>query len=620
VIGVGKAGVSGELVFKDYLDSIKRPTRSFIHYNNWYSPDGKTLTPENFVKRTYLVFKEHLEGYGVALDAMVPDDGWQNRKSIYEPNPAQFPGGIAELMALSEELENQGTHLGLWIALNGYNSDIDWGTGQGFIEAKRNDRFKKFKRYYSITDPKYFSTISQRLKDLITRCRVRYFKHDFNELCDLTDNTGHLPTDRHGHEASVDCELALLKLERELNPEIYQNVTNWIWFSPWWLAHTNNLWMLSSDTGEFNGIPEISALVRAAAYRDVHLYKIFHDPETRPLVPISNLMTHGIIYTRTKYGGAAPDESGGGAGRGGGAGAGAGGETLQDFNDYLMMYYTRGTQLKEWYIDPQLLSDEQWQALGRATRWSEENLQTLANAVKVGGDPAKGEVHGYIAWLDDHGILSLRNPSAVEGEALIPFDQSVWYRGPREKPFRARMIYPWQGDLPMPIVSGHGIRLKVPAYTLVTVDIRPSAPASAPTAATAPAWALPAAPAFTVINNQIKLTVPDEEMRRADLVVILKAPPRTGAKTADLPGLKVNGEPVTPTRSAAAQSWSMITLDLRAQRGQALSIDVLSPGAETYLILDRPIGEAADNKDARLPLPTMQGFRRQSIALDRRPG
>ena len=107
----------------------------------------------------------------------------------------------------------------------------------------------------------------------------------FHALCDLTDNTGHLPTDRHGHEASVDCELALLKLERELNPEIYQNVTNWIWFSPWWLAHTNNLWMLSNDTGEFAGLPEISSLVRAAAYRDVHLYKIFSDPQTRPLVP-----------------------------------------------------------------------------------------------------------------------------------------------------------------------------------------------------------------------------------------------------------------------------------------------------------------------------------------------
>src|SRR6184192_1222535 len=100
---------------------------------------------------------------GVQTCALPIYDGWQNRKSIYEPNPAQFPNGLADMVALSGALEAQGTHLGLWIALNGYNSDIDWGVGQGFTEAKRNDRFKQFKRYYSISDPKYFTAISQRI-------------------------------------------------------------------------------------------------------------------------------------------------------------------------------------------------------------------------------------------------------------------------------------------------------------------------------------------------------------------------------------------------------------------------------------------------------------------------
>ena len=562
--------------------------RGFIHYNNWYHPDGKRLTIDNFVNQTFLPFKQHLEPYGVRLDAMVPDDGWQNRKSIYEPNPAHFPNGMADLTALSEALKTHGTHLGLWIALNGYNSDVDWGVAQGFTEAKRNQRFQKFKRYYSITDPKYFTVISRRLTDLIGKCDVRYFKHDFNEMCDLTD-AGHLPTDRHGHEASVDAQLALLKLERDLSPEIYQNVTNWIWFSPWWLPHANNLWMLSSDTGEFTGVPEISTLVRAAAYRDVHLHRIFRDPQTRPLVPISNLMTHGIIYTKTKYA--------------------AAGDSLRDFSDYVMMYYTRGTQLKEWYIDPHLLSDDQWQALGRATRWSEENLHTLGNSVKVGGDAANAQVHGYIAWLDDRAILSLRNPGPTESDVSIPFDASVWYRGPSGKPFHARIVYPYQAGLPITFTSGEPIKLTVPAWTLLTAEIvAGAAPDVRPVA-------LPDLPAPRMTNQEIQLTLPDEDMQRADLLVISSTPAPTGAKTSELPQLRLNGKPVKPTRTAGASNWSMIGVDLREMRGQAVSVELLTRGAKGYLVVDRPVREAPADADPRLPFPIAQGYRRQSISL-----
>lgn len=589
VIGIGKPGDSPELAFRDYLDTIKRPTRSFIHYNNWYHPEGKKLTVENFVKDTYLPFKRQLEPYGVTLHAMVPDDGWQNRKSIYEPSPAHFPNGLPDLVTLSRELEAHGTRLGLWIALNGYNSDIDWGVAQGFVEAQRNERFSLFKRYYSITDPKYFAVISRRLTDLIQKCNVQYFKHDFNELCDLTGNTGHLPSDRHGHEASVDAQLALLKLERELNPSIYQNVTNWIWFSPWWLAHTNNLWMLSSDTGEFTGIPEISTLIRAAAYRDVHLHRIFSDPHTRPLVPVSNLMTHGIIYTRTKYARA--------------------GDSLRDFCDYVMMYYSRGTQLKEWYIDPHLLTDEQWQALARATRWSEQNLEILANAVKVGGDPAKAQTYGYIAWLDDRALLSLRNPSPLESQVTIPFDGSVWYRGRTGRTFHARMIYPYQAGYSGDFTSGQPMTIAVPAYTLLTLEIAPgAAPSSPPTA-------VPLPPEVKIAAGGTIFTLPDEQMLRADLLLIRTDPAPAGERAAHLPQFQLNGEAVAPIRTATSRDWSIACVDLRQRAGQPLRLTL--PGANTraYLVLDRPVKNEPADADPRLPMPIAQGYRRQSVPL-----
>ncbi len=149
--------------------------------------------------------------------------------------------------------------------------------------------------------------------------------------------------------------------------------------------HCNNIWMLSDDTGELPGQPELSILVRAAAYRDAHLHRAWGRPETRPLVPVSFLMTHGIIFTASRYA--------------------AAGDTLEEFADHVMMYSMRGTQLKEWYINPGLLTPDQWQALGRATRWSEEHLATLANAVMVGGDPARGRRMAICAGMARRGSL-----------------------------------------------------------------------------------------------------------------------------------------------------------------------------------------------------------------------
>lgn len=46
VAGVGKPGDSLELTFQDYLTTIRRPVRSFVHYNNWFDAEGKRLSSE----------------------------------------------------------------------------------------------------------------------------------------------------------------------------------------------------------------------------------------------------------------------------------------------------------------------------------------------------------------------------------------------------------------------------------------------------------------------------------------------------------------------------------------------------------------------------------------------
>jgi len=289
------------------------------------------------------------------------------------------------------------------------------------------------------------------------------------------------------------------------------------------------------------------------------------------------------------------------------------GDTLRDFADYVMMYYMRGLQLKEWYINPKVLSDQQWEVLGRATRWSEENQATLANAVFVGGDPAQGQAYGYVCWRGERGILSVRNPSPQEQGIAVPFDQSVWYRGPSGKDFRARMVYPYQADLGLRFHSGQPLTLTVPGYSVMVMHLEPgvagaAGPVPQPIKATrvvretnGNAWVA-------------RVDLPDEAMQRCELLLTAQ---RRGGKPS-IPPMKLNGQVVEAERKAVGTGWEMRGFDLRASRGKTVEISVdKEPKAdnEVWLVLDRPVTSAAPDNDPRLPRPVAQGYARQTVAL-----
>ena len=57
-----------------------------------------------------------------------------------------------------------------------------------------------------------------------------------------------------------------------------------------------------------------------------------------------------------------------------------------------------------------LLSDENWNTLAEAARWSRGNASVLVDTHWIGGDPAGLEVYGWAAWSPQKGIVTLRNP------------------------------------------------------------------------------------------------------------------------------------------------------------------------------------------------------------------
>jgi hypothetical protein len=86
----------------------------------------------------------------------------------------------------------------------------------------------------------------------------------------------------------------------------------------------------------------------------------------------------------------------------------------KDISDEIWSFFATGTNLQELYINPHNLGTDNWNCLADAANWARENENVMADVHWVGGDPAKGEVYGFAAWLPGKAVLSLRNPDKVE--------------------------------------------------------------------------------------------------------------------------------------------------------------------------------------------------------------
>jgi len=607
-----KPGESAELALLDYIDETRLPPRSYLHFNNWYSDRAKNLDVAVFADDVAATLQTRLRRYGARLDAMVPDNGWQNGKTftrIYEPKPG------LDLAKLRRALARVDTGLGLWVALDGTKSSISRGLEVGYRPALADDAdlshlpwLAKKRAFFDLLDPKYQRDLRESLRHMIAAGGVDYIKHDFNHCI----TSGHLSW-RHAREACLDVTLELLAYERRLNPRLIQNFTNGAWFSPWWFQHAHVIWMMSGDSGGNGSWPQLSLRDGATTYRDAWLYQSFNRPAhcVRPLVRIADLMTHGILFTKKKPFTDSED-------------------TLRDWSDYVVMYFARGTTLKELYIDPELLDENHWRVLGMTCAWAQAAQHRLLKTVLIGGDCSAGEVYGYVSWVGNRAILTARNPGRRARSLQVPFDTSVYFRGEQGRPFRARVIYPFVEEMPWALVSGRPFSVGVPGDSTWVLEITRGTPRATRAASPPP---LPTGRAELSDGSfSVRVPIPDEDMARCDLLVQVR-----GTAT---PEIRIDGE-VAECRLREARRWTLSASDLREHRGEAPTVtghlrpradSRLNQGAtlpiEVWLVADRRVAAPAPPTTAGpLPFPISQHYRRQTslllkgtIPLTRRPG
>ena len=428
---------------------------------------------------------------------------------------------------------------------------------------------------------------------MINEAKVDYIKHDFNH-----NFTSHYMTQRHAREKCLDATLELLAYERQLNPDIFINFTNGAWFSPFWLQHADCIWMMTGDSGGSGDVPSLSLRDGATNYRCKNFYRSFNSELCpRPVIPIANFMTHGILLSHRKPFTDFKD-------------------TLHDWSDYVLMYMARGTTLKELYLDLDLLDDDHWKVLGRAAHWAQNEQDQLMNTVMVGGDPAKAEVYGYISWKGTRALLTIRNQQRSPQKLTIPFDSSVYFREKHGENYKLKTIYPFIEELPNKLVSGRDFELSIPGDSVQIFEIQIGQPSLKE-----PIQVLPLQASSGHVENDLfslDIDVPLGDFQRLDLLLQI-------AGNAD-PILYVDGEKITASRVNSGKRWALTALDLRPWKGKQIKIEgqyFLIPGAKSmpkavpfasWICADRKIQNNSTD-DPNLPFPISQNHRRVSRVI-----
>ncbi|HWA83977.1 MAG TPA: enterotoxin, partial [Fimbriimonadaceae bacterium] len=395
------------------------------HYNSWYDIGfGNTFDQAQCIDRIDKFGQELVKKRGVQMSSFLFDDGWDNYQSIWQFNSG-FPNGF---IPLRNEAEKFNAAPGVWLSpWGGYSSAREARLKYGKAHGMEVDS-----QGYALSGPKYYKKFHDVTLDFVTRQGINQFKFDGTGSPDKT-------TPGSQFDSDFEAAISLIGDLRAARPDLFVNLTTGTWPSPFWLKFADSTWRGGADHS-FAGVGTWRQ--KWMTYRDGDTY---HGVVQRgPLYPINSLMVHGLIYAQHAQ--HLNDDPG------------------NDFRDDAHDYFANGTQLQEMYITPDLLTQQNWDDLAEAAKWSRVNADVLVDTHWVGGDPTKLEVYGWGAWCPRKAILTLRNPSEkpqafsvdVASVLQVPSGFAKAYSG----------TSPWRADERQPAV-------RFPVGESVVIDLKP---------------------------------------------------------------------------------------------------------------------------------------------------
>ncbi len=404
VVGVSDDPKFNTDAFFAYIDRIRiRPLRLQTQYNSWFDY-GRGVKKESFRDSIKLIHKKLVTQRGVKpLKAYVIDDGWQDTGKDWTQKTwrvnSKFDDNFATSLASTKAADSK---LGLWMS-----PGCLFGASR-VVRQYRAKGFEALDNWMSLAGPKYMGLLEARMVELASS-GVSYFKLDglFGHLNTRNfelhgDKYGipHMPQLKLGDMKSGDAALNNARYDElktyylvagterlmrifgkmsKANPDVYIVISNGAYLSPWWLMHIDSVWMINA--GDAAGG---SSRTKELVYRDGKYYEIWAKENTQ--FPMHAIFNHEPKKRKT-------------------------GETKDVFRKYLYMNMSRGTGFVELYVKPAVLGEYDWDVLAEGLHWVHDVFPTFKRSRMHGGDPRRGEVYGYTAWLADRGYVSIHNPS-----------------------------------------------------------------------------------------------------------------------------------------------------------------------------------------------------------------
>ncbi|UBM63438.1 alpha-galactosidase [Candidatus Sulfidibacterium hydrothermale] len=448
--------------FFDYVNDIRvAPAKPYILYNSWYDlrseayakvdkkiPPDAVMNEKNTLRIIHLLQKNMIQKYHIHLNAVVLDDGWDNYESAWSLNKNEFPHG---LRPLADTLAKTHTRLGIWYGpMGGYSfamRRVKWMGEHGYEVTGHKYVYGSAK--LCLAGKNYSRLFQQRVTSMVRNDHVGYFKWDGIQFSCSNPTHGH-PVGIYSRRAVLQSVIAKCKAVRAIDSSVYLNITTGTWLSPWWLQYANQIWMDAADYA-FSDVPSVSRRDNAMTYRD---YALYDDFKVRNMwIPMANLMTHGIIKGRLEN-------------------ISKGGEPLDRFTNNVVLYFARGISMWELYISPDILTTAEWEVLSQAIKWAESVQHVMPVTYMTGGNPAKGEVYGYLHFQGDKGLIAVRNPK-VEQDTIRIILKPDYGLNENAASLVVEQVYPYRRILPDLYSAGGRLSIPLNGFETAIFNVYP---------------------------------------------------------------------------------------------------------------------------------------------------
>ncbi len=433
VLGFASPGQLRRSFQLDYINRERaRAYAPFLNYNTWYDIGYFSPYTEKDALETVKLFGEELVNKrGVQFDSFLFDDGWDDTETLWQFHK-DMPNEFRELDKLAKSYK---ASPGVWFS--------PWG-GYGPPKESRikaaGDTYETNERGFALSGPKYYELFRDMCLHMIRENGINHFKFD---------GTSGEAAPAKGSKFGSDFEamIALIDELRDEKADLYINLTTGTWASPFWFGIADSIWRGNWDH-EFCG--EGSERQQWITFRDASIYA--HNVAASPLFPINSLMTHGVIYNK--------------------GARGLKTTTDKDLADEIWSGFALGTQMQELYITPSMLTQPQWDELAAAAKWARANAETMVDSHWVGGDPKNLAVYGFAAWSPTKGIVTLRNPAAVEQS--FSFDPAAVFELPVGAPVAYRLSSPKGDTMPAETVqAGKPVEVKLAPFQVMVIEATP---------------------------------------------------------------------------------------------------------------------------------------------------